>query len=78
MANIDLASVSQVFTKFVRTDLGGTLATIEGAVGGLTATTCAEALADAGVRAEVFSAAAVGLNGATSPQAVSSIRLIYR
>jgi hypothetical protein len=41
-----------------RTDLGGTLSSIESAVKGLTAASCAKTLADAGVTSEVLSAAA--------------------
>jgi HAMP domain-containing protein len=58
MANIDLALVSNVFSKFTRTDLGETLSSIESAVKGLSAANCSKALSDAGVSSEVLAAAA--------------------
>jgi hypothetical protein len=58
MAKIDLAQVSTVLERFTRTDLGGTLSSIESAVKGLTAASCAKTLSDAGVTSEVLSAAA--------------------
>lgn len=58
MARTDLAHVSDVLEKFTRTDLTGTLSSIERAVKGLTAADCAKALFDAGVSSEVLSAAA--------------------
>ncbi len=58
MASIDLAHVSTVLERFTRTDLGGTLSSIESVVKGLTAANCAETLATAGVTSEVLSAAA--------------------
>ncbi len=57
MAPTDLAHVSTVLKRFTRTDLGGTLASIESAAKGLTAEICAGTLAAAGVTSEVLSAA---------------------
>ena len=58
MAQIDLAHVSTVLGGFTRADLGGTLSSIESAVKGLTAASCAKTLLAAGVTSEVLSAAA--------------------
>jgi hypothetical protein len=58
MVQIDLAHISTVLERFTRTDLGGTLSSIEHAVKGLTAANCADTLAAAGVTSEVLSAAA--------------------
>src|SRR5258706_11054857 len=57
MASIDLAHVSTVLERFTRTDLGGTLSSIESVVKGLTAANCAETLATAGVPSGGLSAA---------------------
>jgi hypothetical protein len=57
MAQIDLARVSTVLERFMRTGLSGTLSSIESAVRGLTAANCANTLSDAGVTGEVLSAA---------------------
>jgi hypothetical protein len=58
MTSIDLAHVSTVLERFTRTDLGGTLSSIESVVKGLSAADCVDTLAAAGVTSEVLSAAA--------------------
>lgn len=58
MPDVDLAEVAHVLAKFARADLGLTLAGIERSVQGLSAATCADTLASAGVSTDVLAAAA--------------------